>query len=85
MPGMADGKGRWTVQRGPLILTPAAMTDDELKTGIAHTAIDSGWSYDDLVGELERRSRNRQTAVALGISALSAVVAAIALIVSLLR
>lgn len=82
---MTEGKGRWTVTKGGRILTPVDMSESDIRFGIAHTALDSGWSYDDLVSELDRRSRNRQTTTAIWISALGLLVAVAAFAVSILR
>lgn len=83
---MKDGKGFWTVVRPDGSLpTPVQMTEDELRGGIARTALNSQWNYHDFADELNRRSRDRQTTVALLISALGLLVAVAAFVVSVLR
>ena len=61
---------------------PVEMTDDELASAIRRTK-DVAWSHNDLVNELERRSRDRQSMWQFRLSVVTTITAVITATVAL--
>jgi multidrug efflux pump subunit AcrA (membrane-fusion protein) len=62
-----------------------SLSDTELRAELAVTAAHVTYNYNDLVAELDRRSRNRQARASFVLSAVGIVIAVVALIVTALK